>query len=213
MWSLLRDFFKQLCTVFMKRLKRAYANKNFLLFFLQVCMCEQEGLNLWQTLRTLPRHHYWPCIEYGLQIFSLSLNDISMQRPRYKSLSRYIILRGNSKFVTEWKLIPRQFFGILADAKMISPQTSVFLWLLLRQFCKRCDAWLTHVTYRCRSNKKIRKIAAQLTLGKFYFSSCFVVFVLLLKADVLFPHHSNSSRGNKVSENTSELNHGSIFWR
>ena len=45
-WSLLRDFFKQLCNVFMKRLKRAYANKNFLLFFLQVCMCEQEGLNL-----------------------------------------------------------------------------------------------------------------------------------------------------------------------
>ena len=85
-WSLLRDFFKQLCNVFMKRLKRAYANKNFLLFFLQVCMCEQEGLNLWQTLRTLPRHHYWPCIEYGLQVFSLSLNDISMQRPRYESL-------------------------------------------------------------------------------------------------------------------------------
>ena len=105
LWSLLRDFFKQLCTVFMKRLKRAYANKNFLLFFLQVCMCEQEGLNLWQTLRTLPRHHYWPCIEYGLQVFSLSLNDISMQRPRYKSLSKYIILREKSTFVTEWKFL------------------------------------------------------------------------------------------------------------
>ena len=103
LWSLLRDFFKQLCTVFMKRLKRAYANKNFLLFFLQVCMCEQEGLNLWQTLRTLPRHHYWPCIEYGLQVFSLSLNDISMQRPRYKSLSRYIILREKSTIATVWK--------------------------------------------------------------------------------------------------------------
>jgi hypothetical protein len=173
-------------------------------------MCEQEGLNLWQTLRTLPRHHYWPCIEYGLQVFSLSLNDISMQRPRYKSLSRNIILRRNSKFVTVWK-----FLTILAntDAKMTLPQTSVFLWLLLRQFCKRCDAWLTHVTYKCRSNKKIRKIAAQLTLGKFYFSSCFVVLVLFLKAVILFPHHSNSSRGNKVSENTFKLNHGSIFWR
>ena len=198
----------------MKRLKRAYANKNFLLFFLQVCMCEQEGLNLWQTLRTLPRHHYWPCIEYGLQVFSLSLNDISMQRPRYKSSSRYIILRENSKFVIVWKFLTNFLvFWPTLTQRWLYPQTSVFLWLLLRQFCKRCDAWLTHVTYRCRSNKKIRKIAAQLTLGNFYFSSCFVVFVLLLKADVLFPHHSNSSRGNKVSENTSKLNHGSIFWR
>ena len=67
--------------------------------------------------------------------------------------------------------IPHQFLGILAntDAKMTLPQTSVFLWLLLCQFCKRCDASLTHVTYRCRSNKKIRKIAAQLTLGNFLF--------------------------------------------
>ena len=134
-WSLLRDFFKQLCNVFMKRLKRAYANKNFLLFFLQVCMCEQEGLNLWQTLRTLPRHHYWPCIEYGLQVFSLSLNDISMQRPRY------IILRGNSKFVTVWKFLTNFLvFGPTLTQRWLYPQTSVFLWLLLRQFCKCCDA-------------------------------------------------------------------------
>ena len=135
LWSLLRDFFKHLCNVFMKRLKRAYANKNFLLFFLQVCMCEQEGLNLWQTLRTLPRHHYWPCIEYGLQVFSLSLNDISMQRPRY------IILRGNSKFVTVWKFLTNFLvFGPTLTQRWLYPQTSVFLWLLLRQFCKCCDA-------------------------------------------------------------------------
>ena len=139
-------------------------------------------------------------------IYLCNAQDIKFMKMYHSSWKIHICYRVE---------IPKQFLGILAntDAKMTLPETSVFLWLLLRQFCKRCDAWLTHVTYRCRSNKKIRKIAAQLTLGKFNFSSCFLVFVLLLKADVVFPHHSNSSRGNKVSENTFKLNHGSIFWR